>query len=1031
MELKFVLGKSGKARTEYCIEEMLKVPEDKRIIYIVPEQFTLESEKALTLRRKSLLNIDVVSFRRLYFHITAKVGKPKREFLDDEGKNMILRRLLEELKPEFFSRSQGKSGFLDSLEGIIGEFYRFRLTPEALKENIGKIEETSENTDFIRKLSELAEIYAAYDGFIGEKYISSDGILDFVAEKIKETDIFEDCLVYIDGFNSFTAQEYAVISEILAYSNRVTLTLCLEKPVEIFTEDALTDPFYETKTAYVRLCRLFKELYPSGGRIKNVITENSEKPLPEFEFLERNFFELSDAVYGKTEAIRVFSAVNKRAEVSVVCDEICSLVKEGYRYRDIGVILCGPSYGSVLKSGLKARGIPDFSDSRTPLSSHPLARFILSLINIAAYDLKNRDVFTFLKTGFTSVAPQKACKMEKYALEYGIEGYRWEKELKDPYFEEIRQSLVNMVSPLRKFSPQKTYALSEFNTALFEVLDLSGFYKNYRRTIEETEDETLVSRYKQLWEQAVDTFNKAEEFLGESRVTLEEYGGIISSGFAQKSAATIPLYQDNILIGDVERSRLPEVKALFVLGAEKGSLPRRLEDTGLISDRERALMKENGMEIAADTKEQLSLEYLKIYQLLTKPSRRLYISFSLGTNTGEKLERSEIADKIIKMFDVEPEVYEEEVITPKNKTPFEPEENISPDIMRSLLGEELTLSSSKLDSYVKCPFSYYLNYILKLKEERSFEINALDKGNIMHGIMERLFRETENIENMTEEEINRRIGEIMPEVIAENLYNIVDEDKKIPENLPKLKYFINKIEKTADTSALAALKQLKKGKFVPAEFEVSFGGREENSLPPVNISEGISLAGKIDRVDIYEEGENVYVKITDYKSSAQTLDLTEIYNGLKLQLLLYLSAYTAEKQKAAEGKTYHPAGLMYFSFSDPIISENDISGKGKTAESIRVGRFAPVGIVSDETAEAVSGEKPKPKQKNPRVIKEAEFKELMDRAREISRETGEKIKSGAFPVKPYEYSGRRGCDYCPYSGICEIDTDKSRSNVIQ
>ncbi|MCC8098152.1 MAG: PD-(D/E)XK nuclease family protein [Eubacterium sp.] len=440
-------------------------------------------------------------------------------------------------------------------------------------------------------------------------------------------------------------------------------------------------------------------------------------------------------------------------------------------------------------------------------------------------------------------------------------------------------------------------------------------------------------------------------------------------------------------------------------------------------------MKANGMEIAADTKEQLSLEYLKIYQIVTKPSMRLYISWAVGTNTGDKLEKSEIADKLVKMFKIKPEIYSEEVVSPQNKEIFVPSDNISYEIITALTGETLTLSSSKLDKYVKCPFSYYLRYVLGLEEERVFEINAVDRGNILHGIMEKFFKETEDIYDMTAEEINRRINEIMPEVLAENLANIT-EDGKIPESLPLLKYSVNRIEKTADTSVLAGLSQLKKGKFVPTEFEVSFGSRKEDSLPPVKISRDVNLVGKIDRVDVYEEGDNVYVKITDYKSSVQTLDMTEIYNGLKLQLLLYLSAYTEEKQKVAgENKTYHPAGLMYFSFSDPILKESEISGKGKTVENVKLGKFKPVGIFSDEAGEALGIEGSK--SKNTDIIPEDDFKEIMNRARKISAETGEKIKKGVFPVKPYIYSGRRGCDYCPYSGICEINTDESRANVIK
>lgn len=1031
MELEFVLGKSGSGKTTYCTDKILSFPIEKKIIYIVPEQFTLESEKLLTSRRKSLINIDVVSFRRLWYHISGEIGKITKEFLDDEGKSMIIRKLIADKELVFFGKAADKPGFIDSVSKIISEFCRFGISPENLSQSLASADETSENAASLKKLRELGDIYKTYNDFISEKYISSDQLPDYVARNIKNTTLFDGAEVFIDGFNSFTSQEYNILREIMTYSDRITISLCLDRPPDGYKEDS-ADPFNETKKAYIKLLGIFSELFPTDRKILHTVTDNSKNKKPSFDFLEKRFFDFPIPIFGKTDDIEVFSAVNKRAEVSAVCDKIAKLIEKGFRYRDIAIVICDGSYMHLLRSELKSRNIPDFTDRKVSVLSHPCAGFMLSLTDILAHGFRSADVFAFLKTGLTSISAEKISELEKYVTASGINGYRWELSFRDPYFEEIRKKITEITSPARDFiKPEKKYILSEINKRLFDAVEVSGFYTKYRELIENTEDAVLASRFRQAWEQIVTTFDKAEEFLGDSEVTLEDYRSIITSALSGKTIATIPLYQDNIIIGDIERSRYPAIRAMFVLGAKRGSLPTKFPDTNIIDDKERQLLRQRGIEIAAGTDEQLSLEYLKIYQILTKPSEKLFLSYPLGTSSGEKSECSEIAERLMTMFGTQPETIEEPAEIPENTTPFEPPDKIPEDMIGEIIGETLNLSSSKLDTYAKCPFSYLMTYILGLKRDKLFEIDPLDKGNILHGVMERFFKDAENAENMTEEEINRKISEIMPDVLYENLCAIMDEDKKIPENFRKLRYFCRRIESTADASVLANIKQLGRGSFVPTEFEVDFGGSSPNALPPVNIANNIILRGKIDRVDLYEDKDNVYIKITDYKSSTQTLDMAEIYNGLKLQLLLYLSAYTEELEGRRGGsKKIHPGGLMYFAFKNPKRNLN--SPEDADSANAKFSDFSPTGFFSEEAKELFdSDDKPAfSYMNNMESLSEEDFKKLMSKAKEISAKTGSKIKKGLFPVKPYLYSGRSGCDYCPYSGICKIDIDRSRRNKI-
>ncbi len=1032
MKLNFVLGKSGKGKTSYCIDEMLKAPLSKRIIYIVPEQFTLESEKKLTALRKSLINIDVVSFNRLRFHMAAETGSIRKEFLDDESKRMILRRLICGLSLKSLNISADKPGAIERIDSVISEFYRFGISCDILRRKLDEIE--AENKGFGEKMRDILAIYESYDSFISEKYISSDQILDYVAEKIKDSSLFDGSFVYIDGFNSFTAQEYRVISEILAYAEQTTVTLCMEKAVEKSEGDVLLDPFYETKKAYVRILGIFRELFPKEGRVKNIYPDFVPAKKEALRHMEREFFELTPRKYkAPSPEINIISGVNMRAEVSAVCNDICRLAENGVRYREMAVILCDPSYLPVFRNELKKRDIPDFTDGRTPVVSHPCAVFMLSLVNMLAYNLSSEYVFGFLKTELTDISRDDIMQLEKYALARGIDGYRWGYEFKDRHMESIRKKLMYIIEPMyESFAPSKEYTVSDINRKVFEVIDRAKFYKKYSPLTNDKGDRVLASRYKQVWEQVVSTFDKMEEFLGDQQVTLEEYAEILKTGFAGKSVATIPLYGDNIIIGDIERSRLPEIKAMFVLGAVRGSLPRKFDDDGLINDSERELMKEKGMELAAGSDELLSLEYLKIYQIMTKSSEYITISFPIGNNSGEKLEKSEIVEKIENMFNIETTVYGEEVNTPSRSDPFLPDEYLSEDLTKIIFGNETTLSSSRLDRYIKCPFSYFLKYILKLKEEKAFEINSLDKGNIMHGIMENFFRKTDGDYELSDEEIVRLVDEIMPEVLKENIPDIFGDENKLPENMLKLKYFCRVMEKTACTSLKAGIDQLKRGSFMPTEYEVSFGSKSEDMFPAIDLGSSIKLEGKIDRVDLYEKDNNIYVKITDYKSSVQTIDFTEIYNGLKLQMILYLKAYISERQKReGVGKKVSPSGLMYFTFRNPMTDE-DKTGIDKAKEFI-ANSFRPVGIISNdkENIAALENNGDKSYFKNLECVSEDKLNSIMDTGIKTAEKIGQDIRSGKIPVLPYEYKAQHGCDYCPYSGICKIDIDKSRKRVLK
>ena len=979
MALRFLIGAAGTGKTEYCMKEIITAQSAHRgrQIFLVPEQYTSQAERDLTARteRKGILTAEVLSFGRLAHQFFAKNGLNRAVILGDVGKQMALQKILLEQRDDlpYFCHMMDKNGFVSRLGKTITEFFRYRVTPEQL-ETMSNQEGLSHSVQ--DKCRDMASIYRRYEEFLSETYLTGDTTLSLLEEKLASSAAFGDTEIWLDGFYGFTPQEYGVIAQLLRLCKRVSITLPMDEHSYFASSLPPAAPFFEPHLTKQKLVSLAEEM---GIAMESPVffKENHRSKTPALAFLEKNYFY---GYYKKSpdhEAIHICSCATRESEMTYAAGQILSLVREqGLRYRDIAIVTNAMSaYEKGLKGILSEAGIPCFVDSRRDIASHPLIGLVNSLLECVVYDFRYESVFSYLKTGLTPMAQEDMDILENYVLAYGIKGYKWKKdvwaygfqpgqEAEQAYLNDLRAQVMTPFAPLLALKRKKNLPLRDWVTALVVQLDTLGIAEKLTALSEAAAakgNAAKAEEHRQIWQILMDVLQKAVEILGDAPMSLDTFARILSAGLEESSMGLIPPTADSLLVGDIERSRLPDIKALLVLGVNDGILPAPAENTGIFTETEREALTAAGMELAPDGKRKLFEEQFLIYRGLTKPSHALYLTYANGDTEGKALFPSSLIARIAKMYPTLTEERDDTLplssLTPGGcfhqlgtqmrkhveESPMEPlwqdiysyfattpqwqqrlsllrqgfsahdsRQKLSPKTAKNLYGKNILSSVSRLERFAACPFAYFAEYGLKARPRQLYQLRTPDLGNLFHQVLEQfaatLKKDGISWQTLTQEETERRMDAAVDEA-APHLGNEILMDSAAN------RYLIKRLKRISRRAGWTLVRHIQSGMFEPAGYEVGFGPHE--ALPPIVIgmSDGskLILRGKIDRVDLLDAEGNKFVKIIDYKSGTKAFDFQDIYYGLQLQLLLYLDAYL--KNHGTE--SYRPGGVFYFRITDP------------------------------------------------------------------------------------------------------------------
>ncbi len=983
MSLRFVIGRAGSGKTEYCLKEIAQKQKQQKghFILLVPEQYSLQAYKELIQKTegKGILQAEVLDFNSLAYKVFQKKGIEKTIPLNTVSKSMILRKILNQNKNEFlyFKNSLDQQGFVEELSTTITEMFQYQMDTETLKlyEKNDKISQKVKD-----KLYDLRIIMEGYQNFLKKEYISGDELLDLLAERLQNTEYWENTEIWLDGFYGFTPQEYKVIKQLLRLSKCVTITLTLNEKSFYKQSIPMYYGFYEPYMTSKKLKEIATEQHCTLEK-EIVLRENKRTTKKGLLFLEKYYFQYYNHKTEYSEGISIVAAKNQYEEMTILAETIILLLKEqNLRYRDIAIVTNGLQlYEKSLRGILEEHNIPYFIDKKREIISHPLIELVRSVLETITYQFNYESMFGYLKTGYSLLTQEETDILENYVLAYGIKGKKWfldtweygmqnKTEEQKTEINLLKQKAISPLQELYQMSRNKQkYTLLEWSKALFEFLQFVDASNKTLQMIEQAETIEQANEYHQIWSMLVELLESGAEILGDEKMTLPEFYNIIEAGLEQSKMGIVPPTVDSVIIGDIERSRLPEVKALFVLGVNEGILPSPMEQNGIFTEGERESLLIAGAELAPDNKRRAFEEQYLIYRGFTKPSEKLYISYCIADLEGKPLRPSSVVVKLKRMFTNLEEKFDSEQLghmaTPKTAIHFlgeqmrkyilnendddmdavwkdaysyyntnemwqkqiamlkrglfaqETIESLSKKMVQKIYGNRIYASVSRLEQFSRCPFSFFAQYGLKAKERQLYQLRIPDLGILFHEVMDYFSKSLQQNHISWHDLEQKQSDEIIENAVEETAPKLSNQ---ILLDTSGNRYLMQRLKRISKRAAWTLARHMQMGDFEAYGTEVEFGF--ESILPPIVIElsggEKLLLNGKIDRIDIMDKDNTRYVKIIDYKSGQKSFDYSDIYYGLQLQLLIYLDAFLENNKQQFDIK---PGAVFYFHMKDPSI----------------------------------------------------------------------------------------------------------------
>lgn len=1083
MPLKFVFGPSGSGKSSYLyqhvIQESMKYPE-RNYIVLVPEQFTMQTQKDLVMmhERKGIMNIDVLSFARLAYRVFEETGGGGLPVLDDEGKNLILRKIAGDYESELkmLGGHMKKQGYISEVKSVISEFTQYDIGEDEIER---VMESAGESSRLYYKLADIRLLYRGFTDYLREKYITKEELLDVLSREVEKSERLKNSTVVLDGFTGFTPVQDRLLGELMRHCREVIVTVTMDRRENPYVYEHPYQLFALSKQMVTSLLQIAKQN-------KIPVEEPVElydhvpwrfKEQEALAFLEKHLFRYGAGAYEKEqEQVKLHLAKNPREEAYAVAEQVRRMMREdGYRLRDIGVVVSDMDvYADHLKQAFIKYDIPFFMDHKRSILLNSFVEYIRSVLHMAEQSFSYESVFRFLRTNLAGFTYEEIDELENYVIGLGIKGYKhwqekWTRKLKGMAQEDLdkmnhyRRQLVEKVDGLIYVLRQRRKTVADITRAIYEFMvqeNLQVRLAEQEELFKAKGELALAREYAQIYRIVIELFDKFVELLGDEEVSLSEYCKLLDAGLEEARVGVIPPEVDQVVIGDMQRTRLKDIKALLFAGANDVYLPGALLRTGLLSELDREKFAREKLTLSAGGKEKAYVQKFYLYLNLTKPSEKLNIYYSKVSADGKSVRPSYLIQELQKLFpklkvrDEERYLKEQELTenigfdrmirefvqkrhetdgawcelynwykkNPKWQEKVErfleagyyrkPLDALTEEAAKRLYGEEFETSITRMERFAVCAFSHFLTYGLGLREREEYDFQAADLGNVCHRALERFSykveRETGDWLKLTEEQRNQYVEESVEEAIA-------DYGNSILYSSSRNAYLIVRMKRMLEKTVWALTKQLAAGDFKPSAYEMRFAN------------------GKIDRVDTCEDGDCIYVKVIDYKTGSKSFDVTALYHGLQLQLMVYMDAALQLEQKKHPEKEILPAGVFYYRIQDPLI---DRPKEGEEQESI-LKELKPDGMISlekevlehlDHCMVGESSVIPVKYNKNGSLSKSSkaasaqDFYLMMKYAVNKVEEIRQKILSGDVKVNPYRRGTETSCDYCSYRQICGFDT---------
>ncbi len=1070
---------------------------------LVPKQYSFETERE-TVTKLGTQNADrvsVFSFSFLADFLIKKYGRADLPQIDDSTRAVLMSLALEQIshKLDLYSKSKFSSGIISDMLGIVKELHQCSISPQQLLLS----SEMLDDGILKSKLYELSVISKAYEALVERSFVDDETSLDKLHSLFPEIPWIDGKTVFVDGFRSFSAQEYKILGDILKRAKDVYITACVDK---ISTDGEKNSVFAYTRDTAKKLISLNERC--SLPPVKIIKTQkDGYYSSKELNHLEGQLYSIVPEKYqAQVNDIEICAGENFIAECDYVAARVKKLICEnGYRCRDIAIISRNEDeYEFQIKSSLKKFDLPVYIDKRQPIITQPLINFVSAAIKIACDGFTIESVMRLLKTELTNIERQEIARLENYAVMWKINGSRWCEDFKghpnglgfemlERHMEELEQinkTRRSVSVPLAKF--KKTFADIDGESgakAIYDLLCDFNASKNLKalstRLLENGETDLALEQGR-IWDILMSILDNIAIALKGVKLTPKRFYELFLTMLTRFSIGVLPSGLDEVLIGSAQRVLMSSPKVIFAVGVNDGVFPYVEISKKVFSRNERELLKSVNIDLGESSRQDIMQERFIAYKTLCGATEKVYLSYSYKSLTGADLSPSELISQVKKIFP-KVKIYDTALIEKQeylrsdracfeimarewrhndslgetlkkyfsenpqythrlaalkraaDKKQFQISDR---EIATLLFGKDMYMSATRVESYFKCPFSYFCKYGLDLKPQQIAELDPMQKGTVIHYVLENLIKKygSKKLCQMSEDEIDEVVLSLLNEYFSLNM-------SASQEYTQRFNYLYTDLGRTVCAVAKRLVKEFSVSDFVPVDFELPIDNDSEVKPMEIELSDAgsIKIKGSVDRVDMMCLDGKSYVRVVDYKSGGKNFQLSDVFYGLNMQMLIYL--FSIWKNGSGKYANVSPAGILYMpvkatvtdlgrNASDDEVLEKqmlDCKMNGMILDDSRViigmdnqksGMFIPVKY--DEKECVFKG--------NLIGLKEMEL--LSDRVSEILRDMGDLLHGGEIKAQPvFSLSAssayQDACRFCDYKSVCGFEPDDERTQIQQ
>ncbi|MBQ3135901.1 MAG: PD-(D/E)XK nuclease family protein [Clostridia bacterium] len=1092
--LNFIIGRKNSGKTA-AAHKILgeRVKEGKEAMLIVPRQYTFESDRSILslLGPKIASGVEVLSFTRLSHIVLSTYGGIKKPVASGAARLIYMSLAVESLsdKLRVFSRHKNDIALSEKLLSFVDEMKNEGITADALE-----IKAAGVSDRLLReKAQEAALIYRTYEAVVAQSAFDDGDLLAKVYEILCGESFFEGKTVVIDGFPAFTYDELRLISLMMKQAQDVYVTLCLDR-IDI---GAGTGPFpYIQRTARKLMRIAGTDNIPVAEPL--VCTGEGGYFKEDIAHIEKNIYKPDFAVYeGKSENVTVITAKDFYDECDAVARKIKTLIRRGeYRCRDIAVVYRDDeSYERQLRCAFGTYGVPYFEDKRQEIFRQPLIVLVNSLLKICAEGFDSDHVFRYLKTYLTGITDEESARMENYCFMWDISGKNWLSEWKynpDGFGESIdekrekelrelnllREKTVLPVLSLRESLEQgnATEAIKAIYTFLREnKIDQS--LMRYALALEKEGDTALAVEQEQVWDILMEAFDDMAGALGERKISTKRLSELFTLVISEKTLGKLPDGFDEVSVVSAERMLTKKAKVVFAVGLNSGLFPKTQSESGLFSGFEKSRLEAAGIDFGEGVKEKSLKERFILYNALASPSEKLYLSCCLMGQGDEKRTKSEgitLCERMLpgvniavtgeesfidliesekSAFRLMAEKYREDstqsntlysffekkkeytgVLSSMSRAIYkEPYEIENKETALRLFGGDLYFSASQMETYSKCPFMYYCRYGIGASPRVKASLDASQSGTVVHHVLEIILKKYKGKDflALSDEQIKAELRLCLEEYMRDKMGGSDTKDSRF-------NYIYSRLLKVLGDIMERLRGEFMSSDFEPCDFELAI--KKDGDVKPftLELERGtVQIRGIIDRVDKMDMDGKRFIRVVDYKTGGKTFELSDVLEGLNMQMLLYLISIWRNGE--GEYKDIIPAGILYFPAK---MSTVNVDSRGDGEDIRRENRYRAgkmngmivddYDMVSHMDTEGkglfipVTADKRSGKIKG-KFISLYYLEKLGEKMDDIIKNMAESIHNGIIPAKPVCGSSYTDvCDWCDYREVCLEENPEKR-----